>query len=95
MFKEWKSLSWISTSKHEVSFCDRCGNYYERTGRVAIGTLLTIQNNFSFFFNKESTSKLVTKVLAGGGGGTKEKIMRASWNKNVLGSRARMLTPSP
>lgn len=62
---------------------------------LELETLHTIQNNFAFFFNKESTSKLATKVLAGGGGRTKEKIVRASWNKNVLGSRARMLTPSP
>jgi hypothetical protein len=31
----------------------------------------------------------------GGGGRIEEKIMRISWNKNFLGSRARMLTPSP
>jgi hypothetical protein len=30
MCKEWKFSSYISISKHGVSFCDRCGNYYEK-----------------------------------------------------------------
>jgi hypothetical protein len=25
---------------HGVNFCDKCGNYYERIGRVAIGNLI-------------------------------------------------------
>jgi hypothetical protein len=38
--KEWKSSRLISTTEHGVSFCDKSGNYYERTRRVAIGNLI-------------------------------------------------------
>jgi hypothetical protein len=47
-------------------------------------TLLTIQNNFSFKKNKDSTSKLVTKILTSSGGGIEEKIVKTSWNNFFL-----------
>jgi len=45
---------------------------------LKLGPLLIIQNNSSFFFTRESRSKLGVEVLVGGDVGTNEKTMKIS-----------------
>jgi hypothetical protein len=83
MCKEWKSSSWTSISKHGVSFCDKCGNYYERIGNdwepYSQSKII-----LCFFLIGESGSQLGVEVLVGGGRGIEEKFVKTSWNKKLF-----------